>query len=493
MVDQSYRDVIRAVIAETAAYGIRFERSDNLAQLVYEGKIRRILQGLATYPAFLAKWLVYYFPQCTAIRLPLLMARGGFDLEQVVNAVRTVGIDTHCVSKHWEGFLEQYRDTANLFMRISWWSARDLRFLSNEDTRKWLDELDEPEIVSLLGVCDRTLRRHIMANLDAGMAERIRCNRKAPPDPDESLGGIAGALIMNRVLNRIIAGVEREEMKMPLPSFNRIPKPDLAKALANEHIFDTHEDDFLADDCHEFLFVGPGRFGDTFMAEMALALPFALEEDFHLFLSQMASTTLNEFIFWILSLGYPRYLKNDHLRRNCVEKMRSYHIQWYKLMNEGLEHDIVDLSSSALRRQNAMKVFVHAHIAAAASHLPETTRNAILAFLKERDASVYRDALTYCWDGFEFIARLSDSDLQVLLRHLDKQTLSLALKGASETVKDNFFINMASEAKRMLANDMEAMIKTSRQSVDKAQASIIRTANRLMVNGLITGYKGVQL
>ncbi len=68
------------------------------------------------------------------------------------------------------------------------------------------------------------------------------------------------------------------------------------------------------------------------------------------------------------------------------------------------------------------------------------------------------------------------------LRHGDN-TLLLALKTASETVKNKIFGNLSARAVQMLQEDMEVMGPTKLSDVEKAQSQITQTALRLEAEG----------
>eukprot|EP01037_Dinobryon_pediforme_P020900 gene20900-21633_t len=58
---------------------------------------------------------------------------------------------------------------------------------------------------------------------------------------------------------------------------------------------------------------------------------------------------------------------------------------------------------------------------------------------------------------FEDLGKLDAAAIQTLLRSVEKDKLSIALKGASETVRNYFFSNMSSRAASMMKEDMDAL------------------------------------
>ncbi len=86
---------------------------------------------------------------------------------------------------------------------------------------------------------------------------------------------------------------------------------------------------------------------------------------------------------------------------------------------------------------------------------------------------------------FEDLAKLESSDVQMLLRHVDKSVLATALKGADETMKTIFFSNMSERASTILKDDIEIMGPVRVRDVDQAQQNIVNVAKRLAEDGEI--------
>ena len=57
---------------------------------------------------------------------------------------------------------------------------------------------------------------------------------------------------------------------------------------------------------------------------------------------------------------------------------------------------------------------------------------------------------------FDDLVKLDAGSAQTLMRHIDKDKLAIALKGASEAVREFFFSNMSTRAAKMLVDDMQA-------------------------------------
>ncbi|WP_323013848.1 FliG C-terminal domain-containing protein, partial [Devosia sp.] len=72
-----------------------------------------------------------------------------------------------------------------------------------------------------------------------------------------------------------------------------------------------------------------------------------------------------------------------------------------------------------------------------------------------------------------------------LLTKMDKKDLAMALKGASDTVKETFYNNMSSRTAKLLKDDMEVMGPVRLKDVDEAQGRMVATAKDLAAKGEI--------
>jgi len=91
---------------------------------------------------------------------------------------------------------------------------------------------------------------------------------------------------------------------------------------------------------------------------------------------------------------------------------------------------------------------------------------------------------------FEDLARLDTSAVQTLLAKMDKKELALALKGATDPIKEFFFANMSARSGKLLKDDMDAMGPVRLKDVDEAQSRMVLTAKDLAAKGEIVLNKG---
>lgn len=118
------------------------------------------------------------------------------------------------------------------------------------------------------------------------------------------------------------------------------------------------------------------------------------------------------------------------------------------------------------------------------NNLDRNTENRFIASLEERnrDAAERIKALMFT---FEDLVKLDPSGVQTLLRNVEKDKLALALKGASDTLRDLFFSNMSERAGKILREDMEAMGPVRLRDVDDSQMQMVNVAKELAAKGEI--------
>jgi len=84
---------------------------------------------------------------------------------------------------------------------------------------------------------------------------------------------------------------------------------------------------------------------------------------------------------------------------------------------------------------------------------------------------------------FEDLLGVPEAGIRELLGQLDKKTLALSLRGASEEMKNLIFKSMSSRAVEMLKEDMEVLGPVRSKDVSQAQREIVETARKLEAEG----------
>jgi flagellar motor switch protein FliG len=84
---------------------------------------------------------------------------------------------------------------------------------------------------------------------------------------------------------------------------------------------------------------------------------------------------------------------------------------------------------------------------------------------------------------FEDLLAVPEAGVRELLGQLDKKTLALARRGASEELKNLIFKSMSSRAVEMLKEDMEVLGPVRSKDVTQAQREIVESARKLEAEG----------
>ncbi|MBT5265584.1 MAG: flagellar motor switch protein FliG, partial [Rhodospirillaceae bacterium] len=118
------------------------------------------------------------------------------------------------------------------------------------------------------------------------------------------------------------------------------------------------------------------------------------------------------------------------------------------------------------------------------NNLDRATESRFLTALEERnkDSAEKIRALMFT---FEDLSGLDPAGVQTLLRAIDKDKLTIALKGSSEELKDLFFSNMSERAAKLLREDMQALGPMRLKDVEDAQTTMVQSAKDLADRGEI--------
>ena len=87
---------------------------------------------------------------------------------------------------------------------------------------------------------------------------------------------------------------------------------------------------------------------------------------------------------------------------------------------------------------------------------------------------------------FEDLLGIEDVGIREIVNRADKKSLTVALKGASEDIRQRFFGNMSKRSGELLKEEMEIMGAVRLRDVEKAQQEIVAIARKLEEEGVIT-------
>lgn len=120
----------------------------------------------------------------------------------------------------------------------------------------------------------------------------------------------------------------------------------------------------------------------------------------------------------------------------------------------------------------------------------KATEEAIMEAIEEEDAEMagsVRDMMFV----FEDMINVDDRGMREILKKVEGPQLTLALKTASEEMKNKILGNLSSRAAEMVMEDLEVMGPVKLSEVEEAQQAIVQAAKELEAEGTITlGGKG---
>ncbi len=157
---------------------------------------------------------------------------------------------------------------------------------------------------------------------------------------------------------------------------------------------------------------------------------------------------------------------------------------------EAVQKEVLDDVERTLRTEfmsnlaRTQRRDAHEMMAEIFNSLDRNTEQRFMTALEERnrDSSERIKALMFT---FEDLGKLDPGGVQTLLRAVEKDKLGIALKGATDPLKDLFFENMSERAAKILKEDMEAAGPVRLRDVDEAQMYMVNTTKELAAKGEI--------
>ncbi len=201
------------------------------------------------------------------------------------------------------------------------------------------------------------------------------------------------------------------------------------------------------------------------------------------------------------------YLKNEYPQTVAVvlSKVRANHaarvlsllpesfameVVMRMLRMESVQKDVLDGVESTLRSEfmsnlaRSTRRDAPEMMAEIFNNLDRQSEQRFVTALEERnrEAAERIKSLMFTFDDLQ---RLTPAAVQTLLRSVEKDKLPLALKGASEKLRQLFFGNLSERASKMLREEIEALGPVKLRDVDDAQSSIVVVAKELAAQGQI--------
>ena len=153
-------------------------------------------------------------------------------------------------------------------------------------------------------------------------------------------------------------------------------------------------------------------------------------------------------------------------------------------VEKGLEHRMASVMSQQF--ETAGGVPTVAEILNVADRATERT---LLENLAQEDPDLVEEIRRLMF-VFEDLTKFSDKDIQSVLKNVETSQWAMALKGASEELKQKVLGNMSQRAADMLREEMEFLGSVRLSAVEQMQQQIVDAVRRLEDSGEITREAG---
>ena len=185
-------------------------------------------------------------------------------------------------------------------------------------------------------------------------------------------------------------------------------------------------------------------------------------------------------------------VKPDHAARVLTSLPEDFALECVQRMlrMEPVQREILDKIEQTLRTEfmsnlaRTSKRDSHEAMADIFNSFDRQTEARFIGALEERNRES-AERIRALMFVFEDLNKLDPGGIQTLLRSVDKDSLGLALKGASETLREMFFTNMSERASKIMREDMESMGPVRLKDVDTAQTAMVQVAKDLAARGEI--------
>ena len=185
-------------------------------------------------------------------------------------------------------------------------------------------------------------------------------------------------------------------------------------------------------------------------------------------------------------------IKPDHAARVLTLLPDSFSIEvvMRMLRMESVQKEVLDGVERTLRAEfmsnlaRSTRRDSHEMMAEIFNNLDRASESRFVSALEERNRES-ADKIKSLMFTFDDLSRLSSTAIQGLLRVVEKDKLPLALKGASEGLRDLFMKSLSERAGKMLRDDIESLGPVKLRDVDEAQAAIVALAKDLAAQGTI--------
>jgi flagellar motor switch protein FliG len=170
-------------------------------------------------------------------------------------------------------------------------------------------------------------------------------------------------------------------------------------------------------------------------------------------------------------VGLPGQKQVEVVKR--IANMEQTNPEVIKEVERGLEHRLSDIVSQTFEKAGGVDT-----VAEILNLADRSTEKGIMEGLEAEDPDLVEQIRRLMF-VFEDILLVNDKGIQAVLKEVDNEELSLALKTASEDLKGKIFKNMSARAAELIGEDMQYMGPVRVSDVEAAQQKIVDIVRRL--------------
>jgi len=179
----------------------------------------------------------------------------------------------------------------------------------------------------------------------------------------------------------------------------------------------------------------------------------------------------------------PNGVKTEVILR--MAQLDTVSVDVIKSINEALEEEIFKKGISDVRQVGGLE-----KVAEILNRIEHSIQQSILEKIEKTNPDLASEIKKKMF-VFEDLVNIEDRGMQMLLKHIKIEDLLLALKTASDVLKDKIFKNVSERVSEMIKEELEIMGPVRLRDVEKAQQTIIDTAKLLENEGkLVIPKKG---
>jgi flagellar motor switch protein FliG len=156
-----------------------------------------------------------------------------------------------------------------------------------------------------------------------------------------------------------------------------------------------------------------------------------------------------------------------------IANMEQTNPEVIKEVERGLEHRLSDIVSQTFEKAGGVNT-----VAEMLNLADRSTEKAIMEGLEAEDPDLVEQIRRLMF-VFEDVLKVNDKGIQAVLKEIENDTLALALKTASEDLRQKIFKNMSERASQLIQEDMQFMGPVRVSDVEQAQQKIVDVVRKL--------------